>query len=113
MDHIWGYNPDEVRPFPAASYQLTALGGAASPVLHHVLNVLIHAGNGLLVMALAQVAAGLSLPAAALAGIVFVVLPVHVESVAWITGRVDSMPAFFYLATFLAYALWRQRGSMR
>jgi hypothetical protein len=113
MDRIWGYNPDEIRPFPAVSYQLTALGGAASPLLHHVVNVLLHAANGLLVMALAQIAAGLSLPAAAVAGIVFVLLPVHVESVAWITGRVDSMPAFFYLATFLAYVLWRQRGSAR
>jgi hypothetical protein len=111
MDRIWGYNPDEIRPFPAASYQLTALGGAAAPFLHHALNVLLHVANGLLVMALARIAAGLNLPAAAVAGIVFVILPVHVESVAWITGRVDSMPAFFYLATFLAYVLWRQRGS--
>ena len=27
MDHIWGYYPDEIRPFPAISYQITALGG--------------------------------------------------------------------------------------
>lgn len=111
MDRIWGYNPDEIRPFPAASYQLTALAGAASPFLHHALNVLLHAANGLLVMALARLAAGLSLPAAAFAGVIFVILPVNVESVAWITGRVDSMPGFFYLATFLAFVLWRQRGS--
>src|SRR5687767_3881990 len=26
------------------------------------------------------------------------------------TGRVDSMPAFFYIASFLCYALWRERG---
>ena len=39
MDHIWGYTPDEIRPFPALSYQLTALGGPVSPVLHHVLNI--------------------------------------------------------------------------
>ena len=53
MDEIWGYVPDEVRPFPALSYQLTALGGPVSPTLHHVLNILIHAANGLLVMAIA------------------------------------------------------------
>jgi hypothetical protein len=111
MDFIWGYTPDEIRPFPAVSYQLTALGGAASPFLHHVLNVLIHAANGLLVMAIARTAASLSLPAAGLAGLLFVLLPVHAESVAWITGRVDSMPALFYLASFLAYARWRRSGS--
>ncbi len=113
MDEIWGYVPDEIRPFPAASYQLTALGGEASPDLHHVLNVLIHALNGLLVLALARAAASLSLPAATFAAVVFVLLPVHTESVAWITGRVDSMPALFYLASFLAYVRSRQRASMR
>jgi hypothetical protein len=111
MDQIWGFTPDEIRPFPAVSYQLTALGGAASPFLHHALNILIHAANGLIVMAIARTAAGLSMPAAGLAGLFFVVLPVHAESVAWITGRVDSMPALFYLASFLAYVEWRRSGS--
>jgi hypothetical protein len=111
MDRIWGFTADEIRPFPAVSYQLTALGGAASPYLHHALNILIHAANGLLVMAIARRAASLSAAGAALAGVLFVILPVHAESVAWITGRVDSMPAFFYLASFLAYVEWRRGGS--
>jgi hypothetical protein len=109
MDHIWGYYPDEIRPFPAVSYQITALGGAVSPFLHHLLNVLIHAANGLLVMAVARRAAGLPVKSAMFAGLVFVLLPVHAESVAWITGRVDSMPALFYLASFLAYVIYRER----
>ena len=32
------------------------------------------------------------------------------ESVAWVTGRVDSMPAFFYLASFYLYCRWRAEG---
>ncbi len=110
MDDIWGYLPDEVRPFPALSYQLTALGGPVSPFLHHALNILIHAANGLLVMAIALRAAGLGMPAAMTAALIFVLMPVHAESVAWITGRVDSMPAFFYLASFLAYVRYRQES---
>ncbi len=113
MDGIWGYVPDEVRPFPALSYQVTALGGPVSPTLHHVLNVLIHAANGLLVMAIGLRAAALGVPGAMFAGLVFVLLPVHAESVAWITGRVDSMPALFYLASFLAYVRFRQGASPR
>ena len=101
MDEIWGHVPDEVRPFPAVSYQLTALGGAASPFLHHVLNIALHAANGLVVLAIALRVARLSLPAATLAAAIFVLLPVHGESVAWITGRVDSMPALFYMAGVL------------
>ena len=69
----------------------------------------MHAINAWLVMAIARRAAGLSVAAAAFAGIVFALLPVHTESVAWITGRVDSMPALFYLATFLVYVAFRQR----
>ena len=48
--------------------------------------------------------------AAFAAGVVFAVLPMQTESVAWVTGRVDSMPAFFYLAAFLLYCRWRADG---
>jgi hypothetical protein len=109
-EDIWGYTPDEIRPFPALSYQITALWGAAAPEAHHLLNIAIHAGNAVLVLAIARTVAGLSPIAAAFAAVVFAILPVQAESVAWITGRVDSMPAFFYLATFLAYARWRMSG---
>jgi hypothetical protein len=37
------------------------------------------------------------------AGLVFVLLPIQAESVAWVTGRVDSLPTFFYFASFLLY----------
>jgi hypothetical protein len=106
-ENIWLYTPDEIRPFVALSYVLTASWGAAEPAAHHVLNIAIHAGNGLLVMGIARTAAGLSRMTATFAAVVFVLLPVHAESVAWVTGRVDSMPTFFYLAAFLAYARWR------
>ncbi|MBA2303986.1 MAG: hypothetical protein H0W08_15315 [Acidobacteria bacterium] len=92
----------------ALSYVMTASWGAAQPAAHHLLNIAIHAGNGLLVMGIARTGAGLSRMAAAFAAVVFVLLPVHAESVAWITGRVDSMPTLFYLAAFLAYARWRE-----
>jgi hypothetical protein len=113
MENIWGFLPDEVRPFPALSYQITALWGAGSPVGHHLLNVALHAVNGLLVFAIAREAARLSPAGAAVAALAFVLLPVHAESVAWITGRVDSMPACFYLGSFLAFVRWRASGSAR
>ena len=45
------------------------------------------------------------------AATIFVLLPVHGETVAWITGRVDSMPALFYMLAFWAFARWRDTGS--
>ena len=38
----------------------------------------------------------------------FAILPLHAESVVWITGRVDTIPALFFLGSFLAYAQWRR-----
>jgi hypothetical protein len=111
MENVFGVPPQEIRPFPAVSYQLTALAGSTSPTVHHVVNILIHAVNGVLALTIARQVAGLSLPAATAAAVLFVILPVQVESVAWITGRVDSLPALFYLASFLAYAEWRTVGS--
>lgn len=110
MEYIWGYTPDEIRPFVAFSYQLTGKFAPSRPELHHIVNIAFHAGNALLVMAIARLGMGLTPVAAAFAGIVFAVLPSGIESAAWITGRVDSMPAFFYLATFLAYVRWRIEG---
>ena len=55
MDDIWGFIPDEIRPFPAVTYQFTALWGAASPVANHVVNIAFHVANGLLVFAVARV----------------------------------------------------------
>ena len=113
MDNIWGYTPDEVRPFPAVSYQIAALFGAGVPFANHVINIAFHAGTALLVVQVALHAAGLGLPAATLAGIIFVLLPNQAETAAWITGRVDSMPALFYVASFVTYARWQRSGGAR
>ena len=67
----------------------------------------------MLVLAVAQRAAGLGLAAATVAALVFALLPMQTESVAWITGRVDSMPACFFLASFLLFVRWRSEQRRR
>ena len=108
MDDIWGAVQDEIRPFPAVSYQLAAIWGATSPLANHVTNIAFHAANSLLVLAIARAVAGSSFIASTYAALVFAILPLHAESVAWITGRVDTVPALFFLGSFLAYARWRR-----
>ena len=110
MEYIWGYTPDEIRPFVAFTYQLTGKFAPSRPELHHIMNIAFHAGNALLVMLIARAGAGVSPLAAAFAGVVFGVLPASIETAGWITGRVDGMPAFFYFATFYAYVRWRREG---
>jgi hypothetical protein len=108
---MWGYVPDEIRPFTALVFQMTTVFGATAVVPGHLLNYALHAANSLLVVQIARSAAGFRQPAAIFTGLVFALLPVQAESVAWLSGRVDSLPALFYLATFLAYVRWRLGGS--
>ena len=113
MDDIWGAPQDEIRPFPAVTYQLAALWGTTSPVANHTMNIAFHNANALLVLAIARAVAGLSVIASTYAALAFAILPLHAESVVWITGRVDTIPAVFFLGSFLAYARWRRSGSTR
>ena len=111
MDDIWGATQDEIRPFPAVTYQLAAIWGATSTLANHVTNIAFHAANALLVLAIARAVVGVSFIASTYAALVFAILPLHAESVAWITGRVDTIPALFFLGSFLAYAHWRRGGA--
>lgn len=108
---IFGFLLDEFRPFTALSYQIGALSGAGAPAVQHLTLILIHALNSLLVMALAGLATGLPLPRAVFAGVVFAVQPLHVESVAWISGRAECIFGLFALSTFVAWAGWRRTGN--
>jgi len=75
-------------------YQLWGL----APVGYHLVNVLLHGANAILVwLVLHEVAA----PGAFLAGAVFAVHPVHVESVAWVSELKNVQSGVFYLLTVL------------
>jgi hypothetical protein len=106
-DGVFGVRPDELRPFVALSYQLDMWGGVTNPLPYHLGSIAYHVLCSLLVFALARVAVRAPLPAALYAGLLFAWHPAHAETVAWISGRADSVPTLFYLGALLAYAVWR------
>lgn len=110
-----GYDdiPDELRPLVALSFQFDFFWGSGLPLSFHISSILFHVGNSLLVLAIARLVARLSLSGAVLCGALFALLPTHAESVSWITGRADSIPAMFYVGSFLCFALWRRLGSLK
>jgi hypothetical protein len=108
---IWGIPIDEPRPVDALSFRLGFLVSGAEAWGHLLLALAIHAGCSLLVFAVARTAVPDAPRAAAVAaGVLFAVHPVHAEAIAWVTGKVDSLATFFYLAAFGLYLRWRIAG---
>ena len=87
-----------------------------APAPYHVVNVLLHVANGgLLALLLRRLwsrpAGGRIVPAGAewLAAALFVVHPVGVESVTWITEQKNTLSTFFYLLAGLGYWAYAER----
>src|SRR5262249_41120403 len=84
------------RPVLLLSYAVQWWIHGGDPVPYHALNVLLHV---LVTLALAVLLlrAGLSLPAALSAALLFAVLPIHVEAVTSVVGRGETLAAAFLL----------------
>ncbi len=98
------------RPLILGSYWLDTRWGQGTPTLFHAVNLVAHALVTFLVAA-AALQWGATPAGAALAGLWFAVMPAHVESVAWISGRTDLFCAAFLLGALLLDRRARRRGA--
>ncbi len=83
-----------------------------NPSGHHYVNVLLHAGNAILLFLLLQSATGLAWPSVVVAAL-FALHPMNVESVAWASERKSVLSMLFFLLTLHAYGWYVKRVSLR
>ena len=92
--------PSQYFPLVYTAFRIEYGLWGLDPFGYHLINVLLHAANALLLWLLLR---RLDIPGAWFAATVFALHPVHVESVAWITERKNVMSLFFSLASLLTW----------
>jgi len=102
-----GYYRPVVTLTLAAETQL--FGGA--PAAYHVMNVAYHLAAALALAWAARCLLGSEI-AGWLAGLVFVLHPIHTESVAWVSGRTDVIATLFFCLAIGCYTRASGIGSL-
>jgi Flp pilus assembly protein TadD len=78
---------------------------------HHMVSLLIHIVNTLLLLRILRKMTG-RLPESALVAALFALHPLHVESVAWAAERKDVLCALFWFLSIGAYARYSERPTV-
>ncbi len=110
---VWAFTTNHSanwHPLTWLSLMLDCQLFGANPGRMHLVNLLLHLANTLLLFAVLRKMTGTLWPSAFVAA-AFAIHPMHVESVAWITERKDVLSTFFLLLTLAAYAGYVKRPS--
>lgn len=98
------------HPLTTMSHMLDWQLFGAKAGFHHLVNVLLHSANAVLLFLLLQQLTN-SIWRSALVAALFAIHPLHVESVAWISERKDVLSGLFFFLTLFAYAGYARKPS--
>ena len=99
------------HPLVILSYSWEHFFFGLNPLPYHVINIILHLINCVLVFVF-MLSMTRSVPVASIVGLLFGIHPIHVESVAWISERKDLLFTLFYTGGLLSYLAYvRERHS--
>ena len=107
----WAFGTDYAsnwHPLTWISHMLDCSLFGLNPAGHHLMGLLFHVANTLLLFVLLKQTTG-ALWRSAFVAALFAWHPLHVESVAWASERKDVLSAFFWMLTLLAYSHYVRR----
>ena len=110
---VWAFQSGEAsnwHPLTWISHMADCQLFGRNPAGHHLINLLFHTANTLLLFLLLNQLTG-ALWRSAFVAALFAWHPLHVESVAWASERKDVLSAFFWMLTLLAYVRYAQPTS--
>src|SRR6266478_4494652 len=90
------------HPLTWLSHMLDVQFFGLNPMGHHLMNLMFHIINSILLFLVFRGMTGAVWRSAFVAGL-FALHPLHVESVAWASERKDVLSAFFFMLTLWAY----------
>ncbi len=111
---IWAFTTPHVGnwlPLTWLSFMLDCQLFGPNPGWMHLVNLLLHIANTLLLFAVLRKMTGALWPSAFVAAL-FALHPLHVESVAWITERKDVLSTLFLMLTLAAYVSYVRHRSL-
>ncbi|MEO0124612.1 MAG: tetratricopeptide repeat protein [candidate division WOR-3 bacterium] len=96
-------------PLTVLSFALENKFFKLNPFVTHLINLILHLLNVILVFGLLYLLTD-NLLISAIVSLLFGIHPLHVESVAWATERKDMLYSFFFLSSLTFYHFYRQKA---
>jgi tetratricopeptide (TPR) repeat protein len=95
------------HPLTMVSYAADFMIGGNDPFIYHLINMLLHAANAVLVFAFVS-RLKKDVKVALFVALLFALHPVQTESVSWIAERKNVLYGFFFLVTLYQYAVYTE-----
>ncbi len=106
------FSVSNYHPVTILSYAWEYLFFGLNPLPYHVVNIVLHLVNCIFVFFF-LFSLTRSIPAAFITGLLFGIHPLHVESVAWISGRKDLLYTLFFMGGLLSYLAYIRQRQVR